>query len=89
MTRRIQTEGPLIGNESLHSNFENRVFRHLLIMGYEAIQHFDSGHGLHIIDLVLLPSAKVPCKIAIEADGKPHFLHEDCRLDKSPNLATR
>ena len=89
MTRRIQTEGPLIDNEPLKSSFENRVFCHLLLMGYEAIQHFDSGHGLHFIDLVLLPSAKVPCKIAIEADGKPHFLHEDFRLDKSPNPATR
>ena len=89
LTQQIQARWPLLEQRDLKSVFERRIFSHLLIMGYDAVQHYDSCYGLHYIDIALLPSAKVPCKLAIEADGKLHFLYEDVRLGKSPNPAVR
>ncbi|DBA73296.1 TPA: hypothetical protein ACH3X1_011352 [Trebouxia sp. C0004] len=37
----------------------------------------------------MLPQPKVPCKVAIEADGHTHYLFEDYRLDKGPHPGTR
>ncbi|KAL0050383.1 hypothetical protein WJX82_010131 [Trebouxia sp. C0006] len=45
----------------------------------------DSEDGLHPVDIALLPQAKVPCKVAIEADGEFHFLYESYKLDKGPH----
>ena len=91
MKQRVQSVAPLL--ETLPTNTqsvnEKRTIHYLHLMGYEVIQHCDSGDGLHFIDAALLPSATVPCKIAIEMDSPPHFLYEDFRLDKGPNPATR
>ncbi len=54
----------------------------------EAIANHSSEDGMHSIDIALLPQAKVPCKVAIEVDGVPHFLYESYKLDKGPT-ATR
>ena len=58
-------------------------------MGFEAIGHYDSGDGLHYIDIALVPQKGVPCKIAVEVDGATHFLFEDFRLDRSPEPGKR
>lgn len=58
-------------------------------MGYEAVPNYDSDDGLRFIDIALLPQKKLPCKIAVEADGVTHFLHEDYRLQNAPQHATR
>lgn len=58
-------------------------------MGYQAHEHYDSGDGLHEIDIALLPQKGIPVKIAVEADGNKHFLYEDCRLHNAPEPATR
>ena len=91
LKQRVQTAAPLyeIKQADTQSVNEKRTIHYLRLMGYEVIEHCDSGDGLHFIDAALLPSATVPCKIAIEVDGTPHFLYEDFRLDKGPNPATR
>ena len=52
-------------------------------------EHYDSGDGLHFIDIVLLPQRRIPAKIAVEADGVSHFLFEDYRLQFGPTPAKR
>lgn len=61
----------------------------LLQMGYQAMEHYDSGDGLHEIDVVLLPQEGIPVKVAIEADGIFHYLYEDLRLLRLPEPAVR
>ncbi|DBA88400.1 TPA: hypothetical protein ACH3X2_004893 [Trebouxia sp. C0005] len=89
VTRHVQTEWPLHQVETLRSPFEEHVYHTFLQMGYQAISHYDSGDGLHYIDIAMLPQPKVPCKVAIEADGHTHYLFEDYRLDKGPHPGTR
>ena len=66
-----------------------QTYHTLLHMGYQALQSHDSGDGLHEIDIALLPQSGIPVKVAVEVDGEPHFLYEDCRLQHSPEPATR
>ena len=66
-----------------------QVYHTLLQMGYQASQSYDSGDGLHEIDIALLPQSGIPVKVAVEVDGLPHFLYEDSRLQHSPEPATR
>ena len=58
-------------------------------MGYQAFEHYDSGDGLHEIDIALPAQPRIPIRVAIEADGCHHFLYEDYRLHQSPEPATR
>ena len=85
----MQREWPLGEDTARQSPFEMRIYYTLLQMGYQANAHYDSGDGLHVIDIALLPQAKVPFKIAVEVDGNTHFLYEDYRLDRAPKVPTR
>ena len=69
--------------------FETEIYFTLLKMGYQALFGHASEDGLHAIDIALLPQGNLPCKVAVEADGGFHFLHEDCRLDNTVQPATR
>lgn len=81
----VQLEWPLRRQPAGRSRFEDRIYYMLQQMGYEVIAGHDSEDGLHPIDIALLPQAKVPCKVAIEADGEYHFLYESYKLDKGPH----
>ncbi|KAL3146839.1 hypothetical protein ABBQ38_014813 [Trebouxia sp. C0009 RCD-2024] len=86
----VQQQWPLATDPAgKQSPFELKIYFTLLNMGYEAITTYDSDDGLHFIDIALLPQKKLPCKIAIEADGISHFLYEDYRLQNAPHPATR
>ncbi|KAL0050056.1 hypothetical protein WJX82_003636 [Trebouxia sp. C0006] len=84
----VQLEWPMPKPSSTRSQNEMYIFNVIQLMGYVAIAHHVSEDGMHSIDIALLPQAKVPCKVAIEVDGFPHFLYETCKLDKGP-IATR
>ena len=90
MTYSVQQQWPLsrdpVGKQS---PFELKIYYTLINMGYEAITSYDSEDGLHFIDIALLPQKKLPCKIAVEADGISHFVYEDYRLQNAPQPATR
>lgn len=90
MAHSVQQQWPLTTDPlGKQSPFELKIYSTLLNMGYEAITTFDSDDGLHFIDIALLPQKKLPCKVAIEADGISHFLYEDYRLQNAPHPATR
>ena len=51
---------------------------------WQVKEHYDAGNGLHQIDMVLLPQPKIPFRIAVQVDGRSHFLYEDYRLQHGP-----
>ena len=68
------------------------TLRHPVDTGVSHVQvqeHYDTGDGLHIIDIAMLPQQGIPSWIAVEADGSSHFLYEDYRLQFGPATATR
>lgn len=89
MAHSIQQKWPLRDYHGRQSPFERNIYYALVQMGYQAVASYDSADGLHFIDIALLPQKKLPCKIAVEADGGTHFLYEDYRLENAPKYATR
>ena len=89
MAHSIQQQWPLREPHGKQSPFELNIYYTLVQMGYQAVPSYDSEDGLHFIDIALLPQKKLPCKIAVEADGGSHFLYEDYRLENAPGFATR
>lgn len=90
MTQLVEQQWPFVPRSNgMESRFGQQVFQTLLYMGYQPIQHHDAGDGLHQIDTALLPQSSLPMKVAVEADGTNHYLYEDCRLQGSPEPATR
>ena len=85
----VEQRWPLSPQLSEESRFGIEVYRTLMQMGYQASQAHDCGDGLHEIDIALLPQIGIPVKVAVEVDGEFHFLYEDCRLQHSPEPATR
>ena len=85
----IQQQWPLHELVTQQSPFEIKVYHTLLQMGYEAHLSHECEDGLHNIDVALPPQRNLPCKVAVEADGYTHFLHEDFRLDNMVQRATR
>ena len=85
----IQQQWPLRELVIRQTQFEIKVYHTLLQMGYQAHLSHECEDGLHAIDVALLPQRNLPCKVAIEADGPVHFLHEDFRLDNMVQPATR
>lgn len=89
MTHSVQQQWPLRDDKQTQSPFELNIYYSLVQMGYQPVPSYDSEDGLHFIDIALLPQKKLPCKIAVEADGGTHFLYEDYRLDQAPQFPTR
>ena len=75
--------------ESEDSRFGASVSLILQLMGYQALQLYEAGDGLHEVDIALLPQRDIPVKVAIELDGQTHYLYEDCKLQYSPEPARR
>ena len=90
VTRLVEQRWPfMLEGQQTESQFGQEVCHTLLYMGYQTVQHHDAGDGLHRIDTAFLPQSSLPLKVAVEADGENHYLYEDCRLQGSPEPATR